>query len=213
MFQTVIAPFPLELMLISSKQNQKFVRMFQSCSETWKKGLFGFGWIKIRDHHSTVPAAFQFSQPLWGGFLVGLKPWLVPPCRISPCIPILWGIGPPMCLCAADAQAKQEETGDSHWRFRMQNSTSVLSLWRAGLSDYFKNQCRPSPWKWPHRPGQCGWQSYLPLWCRLHTSSCVCIMRVFESAVWQLVFCSTKLDNPCRLQTLQCSCRGAQTEK
>lgn len=175
--------------------------------------LFWFRVSLDRGSSFCSTLAFQFSQPLWGGFLVGLKPWLMPPCRISPCIPIVLSKGPPVCLCAADAQAKQEETGDSRWGLRMETNTSVLSLWGSGLSDYFKYHCRPNPCKWPHRPGQCGWQSYLPSRCRLHTSSCVCIMHVFESAVWQPVFCSTKRDNPCRVQTLQCPCRAAQTEK
>lgn len=33
-----------------------------------------------------------------------------------------------MCLCAADTQAKQEETGDSHWGLRMHTLASACAL-------------------------------------------------------------------------------------
>lgn len=115
-----------------------------------------------------LPQSFQFSQPLWGGFLVGLKPWLMPPCHASPYIPKFWSRGPPVCLCEADTQAKQEETGDSHWGLRMHTRISMRFQWWSGLSEYCKFYCRANSCRWLHRPGQCGWQSYLPLWC------CVC---------------------------------------
>lgn len=131
---------------------------------------------------------------------------------ISPYIPIFWSRGPPWCLCVADTQAKQEETGDSHWGLRVQTSINAPSRWGSGLSDCHKYYCRPNSCEWLHRPGQCGWHSYLPLWCGV-CPQCIRIMCVFESAVWQPMFTSTKLDNPGGGQTLQCPCRAAQTEK
>ena len=39
----------------------------------------------------------------------------------------------PKCLCAADAQAKQEGTGDCHWGLRMQAHISRPSQCGSGL--------------------------------------------------------------------------------
>lgn len=113
-----------------------------------------------------LPQSFQFSQPLWGGFLVGLKPWLTPPCHASLYIPKFWSTGPPVCLCAADTQAKQEETGDSHWGLRMHTLASACALDEDQVcpNTFY---CRANSCKWLHRPGQCGWQGLLPLWCRV----------------------------------------------
>lgn len=109
-----------------------------------------------------LPQSFQFSQPLWGGFLVGLKPWRIPLCHVSPYIPKFGNRGPPVCLCAADTQAKQEETGDSHWGLRVHTGISVHSRWRSGLSEYHKGQTHVSDYI-----GQDNVGSYLPLWGRV----------------------------------------------
>lgn len=100
---------------------------YTQCTSQSVLFLGGFGLRIIPPCCSTLSLSAWEGQ---GGSPVGLKPWLLPPSLTSIRPHILKQRRPPQCLCAADAQAKQEGTGDRHW-----------GLWRQTHI---------------HRPSQCG---------------------------------------------------------
>lgn len=82
------------------------------------------------------------------------------------CISPKSGVEGPQCVYVRQTprlNRKRQETliGDSECTLA---SACALSEDQVCLNIFY---CRPNPCKWLHRPGQCGWQSYLPLWCHV----------------------------------------------